>query len=91
MTTDNPDFKAWLDRVKGKLDAERVAQDLGLDRPRPKGRFFCPACQPDGGRTPDLMTKGDCWKCFKCGQFGDVIALAMMARGADFMAVANWR
>ena len=60
------DFKTWLDQVKTAADAERVAADLGLVRPRPKGRFFCPACQPDGGMTPDLMTKESGFECFKC-------------------------
>ncbi|MGV3618115.1 MAG: toprim domain-containing protein [Fimbriimonas sp.] len=37
-----------------------------------RGRFFCPRCQPQGGRTPDLSVdvRRGVYHCFKCGGSG---------------------
>jgi ribosomal protein S27AE len=37
-----------------------------------RGRFFCPRCQPNGGRTPDLSVdvRRGVYHCFKCGEGG---------------------
>lgn len=37
-----------------------------------RGRFFCPRCQPRGGRTPDLSVdeRRGVYHCFKCGTSG---------------------
>lgn len=37
-----------------------------------RGRYFCPRCQPRGGRTPDLSVdvRRGVYHCFKCGVSG---------------------
>lgn len=71
------DFRDHLDRLKESLTGPEIAADLGLDH-RGK-RFFCPECQPAGGKTPDLSIFDQGFKCFKCGLTGDIIDLVMLA------------
>jgi len=37
-----------------------------------RGRYFCPRCQPGGGKTPDLSIDRErgLYHCFKCGERG---------------------
>ena len=72
-----------LDDVKAIPPAE-VAQWLGLGR-RGK-RFFCPACQPTGGKRPDLAVADRGFLCFKCSAYGSSVDLVMLARGVDLPA-----
>ena len=81
-------FKDYLDRLKLAADPRQVAESIGLNR-RGK-RFFCPACQADGGKTPDLATTDRGFKCFKCGEAGDVINLVMLAKGLDFIDAVDF-
>ncbi len=82
------DFRFWIDQLKDLADPGQVATALHLQA---RGRrFFCPACQPEGGKTPDLSTTKDGFRCFKCGESGDVIALVQLAAGLDFVAAAEW-
>jgi len=84
----NDQNRQHLDQLKGAADPERVAEALGLQR---RGRrFFCPACQPEGGKSPDLSTTADGFTCFKCGAAGDVFRLVMMAGGMEFPAAVAW-
>ena len=70
-------FRDHLDRLKDACRGGDIAVGLGL---RGKGsRFFCPACQPGGGKTPDLDVFDQGFKCYKCGLTGDVIDLAVLA------------
>lgn len=62
-----------IDALKAAADPVRVAAALGL-RSR-GGRFFCPSCQPGGGKTPDLVIKGQGFFCHKCGLKGDILKL----------------
>ena len=47
--------------LKAAADLQRVAASLGL-RGRGK-RFFCPLCQPNGGKTPDLVIEDKGFFC----------------------------
>lgn len=71
------DFRDHVDRLKTSIRAQDVAAELGL-RQRGK-RFFCPACQSDRGKTPDLSVFDQGFKCFKCGMTGDLIDLIVLA------------
>lgn len=80
--------RAWLDRLKGSADPRRVAEALAL--PSQGRRFFCPLCQPDRGRTPDLAVDPRGFKCFKCGAAGDVFALVQAAMDCKFPEAVGW-
>ena len=80
------DFK---DRVKAASDIRAIAFDLGLQERG--GRFFCPACQPTGGKSPDLAVKDGAFICHKCKAKGDVFALVQLAGSAtDFKSALKW-
>jgi len=70
------------DRLKAAANLERIAEGLGLQK-RGK-RFFCPICQPAGGKTPDLVIMDQGFICHKCGLHGDVFALVQGVRRLSF-------
>jgi len=77
-----------LDTLKEAADPGRVAVALGL---RGKGRrFFCPSCQADGGKTPDLSVHAKGFNCFKCGLKGDLLKLIQVAGRLDFPKAVAW-
>ena len=47
-------------------------------------RFFCPLCQPHGGKTPDLSVRDKGFTCHKCGEKGDLLKLIEVAGNMDF-------
>ena len=74
--------------LKAAADPERVAAALGL---RGRGRrFFCPACQPDGGKTPDLAVRDKGFTCHKCGLKGDLLKLVEVAGRLAFPDAVRW-
>lgn len=81
-------FRDWIERLKGLADARRVADALPLQG-RGK-RWYCPNCQPCGGKTPDLAVGERGFKCFKCGTCGDVIGLVELATGWGFPETMEW-
>ena len=86
MPTD--DFRQHVDRLKAAVSGVDLAADLGLvHRGR---RYFCPACQPTGGKTPDLAVNDDGFRCFKCGASGDVIDLVVFAKGLSKADAIRW-
>ncbi len=72
-------FRDHVNRLKEAVRGQDVAARIGLQG-RGK-RFFCPACQPASGKTPDLDVFDLGFKCYKCGKTGDVIDLAVLAGG----------
>ena len=86
MTTDA--FRQHVDRLKAATTGQAIAADLGLSG-RGK-RYFCPACQPTGGKTPDLSVNDRGFACFKCGQTGDVIDLIVLANGLSKADAIRW-
>jgi hypothetical protein len=76
------DGREHLDALKAAADPARVADALGLRGSA--GRSFCPACQPDGGKTPDLSVTDKGFVCFKCGRSGDLLKLVEVAGRLDF-------
>ena len=82
------DGQEHIAALKAAADPGRVAVALGL---RGKGRrFFCPSCQADGGKTPDLSVHAKGFNCFKCGLKGDLLKLIMVKGGLDFPAAVAW-
>jgi len=77
-------------------DCADVAQWLSLRGGRGRRRWFCPACQNDRSRTPDLSTpRSGGFRCFKCDESGDALALVALAHrrpltGSGFVEVACW-
>ena len=82
--------KERIDALKNVADPVRVAELLGLEgRGR---RYWCPSCQPGGAaehRTPDLSVRHEGWRCHKCGETGDSIALVQAATGESFTAAVE--
>ncbi len=79
----------WTDKLKSAADLRGVAGSLGLTEGMGR-RFFCPACQSDGGKTPDLAVKDSSWQCFKCGAHGDAFDLVRLVEGGEFLEAADW-
>ena len=73
------DFRDHIRRLKEAVRGQDVAARIGL--PGRGKRFFCPVCQPAGGKTPDLDVFDKGFKCYKCGKTGDVIDLAVLIGG----------
>lgn len=86
MTTDV--FRQHVDRLKAATTGQAIAADLSL-RGRGK-RYFCPACQSTGGKTPDLAVNDHGFSCFKCGESGDVIDLVVLATGRSKADAIRW-
>ena len=77
-----------IDALKVAADPQRVAFALGLHG---RGnRFFCPLCQPQGGKTPDLSVRDKGFTCHKCGEKGDILKLIEVAAGLDFPSAVRW-
>ena len=74
---DESAFRVYIDRMKEAVSGRAVAERMGLHGDRT--RFYCPSCQRDGGKTPDLVVYDNGFKCFKCGQTGDVIDLFVLS------------
>lgn len=77
-----------IDALKVAADPLRVAVALGLQGQGK--RFFCPACQPDGGKTPDLVIGDKGFTCHKCGIKGDLLKLVEVAGNMDFPSAVAW-
>lgn len=71
-----------IEALKKAADPGRVADALGL-RGR-GGRYFCPDCQPTGGKSPDLVIRDGGFICHKCGSKGDILSLILTVSGLDF-------
>jgi DNA primase len=82
------DTHDWLKDVKRGLDPHRLASALAL--PGRGRRYFCPACQPSGGKSPDLSVSDKGFVCFKCGAKGDLVELVKLAKDCDFKAALDW-
>lgn len=76
-----------IDKLKSMVNINDVASILLNGRGK---RYWCPACQSDGGNDPDLSLKGDRFKCFKCDQSGDVLDLVMLSTRRDFKEAVTW-
>ena len=77
-----------IDTLKAAADPLRVAAALGLQG---RGsRFFCPVCQPSGGKTPDLSVRDKGFVCHKCGLKGDILKLIEVALDMTFPAAVAW-
>jgi len=77
-----------IDALKNAADPQRVAAALGLHGRG--GRFFCPLCQPQGGKTPDLSVRDKGFTCHKCGLKGDLLKLIEVTLDIDFPSAVKW-
>ena len=77
-----------IEKLKQAADPVRITAALGLQSRG--GRYFCPVCQPDGDKTPDLVIKGQGLYCHNCGLKGDLLTLIQKAAGLDFPAAVAW-
>lgn len=77
-----------------RVPAEYVTAALGLRR-GPGGRYWCPACNGDDSKTPDLSTKQgadgcDFFTCWKSGATGDMVKLVEHVTGETFPGALGW-
>lgn len=80
----------------GRFDLERlkaipmlaVAADLGFRlSPRGGGRCRLPG---HNDANPSFSVRGNRFRCFACGEKGDIIRLVMVMRAMDFLAACRW-
>jgi DNA primase len=65
-----------------------VAERLGISK---RGnRYFCPYCQPYGGKTPDMDIREKSYRCYKCGNTGDAIDLVKLVKNCGFIVALDW-
>ena len=85
-----------FETVKEAADLKEYARQF-LTPGRERGRYVCPVCDSGAGpnKTPAFSIKGDKWKCFSCGNGGDIFDLAGILhktdeRGEQIRIVAAW-
>jgi hypothetical protein len=67
---------------------DRVAEDLGLRR---EGKhYYCPGCQSDAFKGPEMVIKEGRFQCFRCEAAGDVVGLVKLARECDQDTAIKW-
>lgn len=88
MATNNIDFRRHVDDLKAAMPGSAVAAAFGLTG-RGK-RFFCPDCQPEGGKTPDLDVFDVGFRCYKCGRSGDVVDLVAFLGRMSVAEAIRW-
>ena len=65
------DFEEKIERIKARLSLlAEVEKDLG---PGKHGRWHCPFCQVNGGRSLPFSIHNGGYSCFGCGAKGDVL------------------
>lgn len=78
-----------LELIRAAASARPVAEHIGVKLSR-HGRGPCPLCKPSarsGAFT--LSDDGRHWRCFRCNEHGDGIALACAALGLPFEPAAR--
>lgn len=80
---------AYLQTLKDLHSIADVSEKIGLQLHRGR-RIFCPKCQPEGGRTPDLTLYGSSLHCFKCAWHPDIFELIQECLGMNFPAAVAW-
>jgi CHC2 zinc finger len=84
------DWRAATDAVKRAVLVPEILRALGA-RPRGRKRFDCPFCAGSGSQRGTLsVIKDRGWRCFRCGEHGDVMTLVMRLRGCDFVTALKY-
>ena len=78
----------WDNRLHDWPTIHKVASNLGLTGSG--HHFFCPGCQPTGGKQPELVIHDGNFQCFRCGARGDVVGLVKLARKCDVESAIAW-
>lgn len=79
-------FRRQIETVKGNMRIERVAENYGQFRLSGNGRLVGRCVAPDHeDRTPslNLYTEDQHFKCYGCGEYGDVLDLVQLAEGCE--------
>ena len=88
-------YKGLLDQriIKQVMDSSRIEDVIGEFIPlKKRGANLVGICPFHGGRTPSLYVspqKG-IFKCFTCGEGGDVIAFLKKYKNYNFVESINW-
>ncbi|HZC76929.1 MAG TPA: CHC2 zinc finger domain-containing protein, partial [Ktedonobacterales bacterium] len=73
-----------IERIKQKLD---IVEEIGAVVPLKKsGKAFKGLCPFHGERTPSFYVSPEhgTWKCFGCGEGGDIFTFVEKQQGLDF-------
>lgn len=81
-------FLNYIGCLKAKCKVKELAIEFGI--PRQGTRFFCPKCQKNGGKTPDLSVFDNGFKCYKCGWNGDLIKWVTDNLGMSISEAINY-
>jgi len=76
----NRDFEILTQRVKEAVSLFDVVREAGIEL-NAQGFGCCPF---HGEKTPSFHVKEDFFKCFGCGESGDVISFVMLREGMEF-------
>jgi len=80
--------KEFIEELKCRIDPDKTASSLGIRR-RGK-RYFCPNCQTESSKTPDLVVDSRGYHCFKCGIGGDLLDFIMTFGQMNFQQTVEW-
>ena len=84
------DWRSFTEQVKRAVLVSKVLRHLGA-KPHGRKRFDCPFCAGSGSRRDTVSVIQDRgWRCHRCGEHGDVIALVMKLHGCDFMTALRF-
>lgn len=78
---------AWVDRVAGAIDLERVASLLGVGGPnglKKSGANWVGECPECKGDAFNVWAQKGIWKCFKCNKSGNSIGLVQLVENVEF-------
>jgi len=86
-------FDDWIDRAReADLISIAVANGARLRRTGKEMVGSCPVCGDDGKRDADRFSinpEKRIFRCRKCGESGDVIALTQFVHGVNFLAACE--
>ena len=74
-------------RVSERADVVKALSYYGNIRVTPNGMFSCPFHGED--KHPSAQVRGNRWKCYACGAFGDAIDFVAQLQGIDVQTAAK--
>lgn len=87
MSAPRVDLTEYLAELRDRTPlAALIGQRVAL---KPSGRSWRGQCPFHGGKSASFSVTGQHYRCFSCGEHGDVIAYAMQTDGTPFRATVE--